>query len=408
MRDVFGPQVWMAAPVSAADIRAGAEWPPPRLRERAERADAQRRAARGDLSLLIEDATLRTVKVNRVGAFLDTVSALLIQPDTAENISDPQDRLNLLNVIDSASRDACTHGATLIGLIEGNLVWRSTFRSYPSAEVPGGWYFIEPMVSINSEDGKPDIVSVGAYNGESIVVEIRKWEHLSSGRGVIGQSVASEAPRPAQIVQVNKPPVDGLWGTSDVDDLAPIAAEINERMSGIDYVVSRNERPVFGVYGNTDDLPAIRSLLDVEGASPGEPLTAAELRDWAPSLREHDVAVFPDGIRQAGYITWDGDMSASFDLLGQLERDWSTVSGMAVTEPADSAEVASGVAIARRNFRLVAKTARLHEELHAALEALVGPFDWPYIGEALGDGSSDGGTETPPPAAPMMLVGGEL
>ena len=295
-----------------------------------------------------------------------------------------------------------------MGVVDGDLVWRSVFRSYPSAEVPGGWYFVEPMVSINSEDGKPDIVSIGVYNGQSLMLEIRQWEHLSSGRGVIGQSVASEAPRPAQFLQISKPPIDGLWGTSDVDDLAPIAAEITERMSGIDYVVTKNERPMVMVYGNTDDLPAVRSLLDIEGANPGEPITAAELRAWAPSLREHDVVVFPDGIREARYLMWDGDMSASFDLLGQLERDWSTVSGMAVTEAADSAEVASGVAIARRNFRLVAKVARLHEELHAALEILVGPFDWPYIGESLGDGSSDGGTETPLPTSPMMLVGGEL
>jgi len=271
----------------------------------------------------------------------------------------------------------------LVGLIEGELAWRSTFRSYPSAEVEGGWYFIEPMVSIASEDGRPDIAAIGVYNGTSLATEIRRWTHVSPGRGVIGTAVATEAPRPATFIRIDKPPVDGNWGTSDVDDLAPIAAEITERMSGIDYVVTHNERPPVAIYGNTDDLPAVRALLDTDGASPSEPLTAQELRRWAPSLVENDVVIFPDGIRSAEYLLWDGDMSASFDLLGQLERDWSTVSGMAVTEPGDSAEVASGVAIARRNFRLVAKTARLHAELHAALETLIGPFAWPYIGESL-------------------------
>ena len=372
----FDPNV----PALLTDFQDGLQWPPTRLAERVRVFAERDRIAAGDYSMLIEDAEDRTVVTNRIGAYLDTVSALLMATDPGSNFVDAAVRQQLQNMLDNAARDACTHGKGLMLTVGDRMLAPPISNAFPLGDTDA-WLFIEPRVTPESEDGRANILQVTVWENGSLGGVLYEFTPSSQpGVGQIGRQVGELTPAPAQLVDINKPPTRCGWGTSDVDELCSITAQMVRRDSAISYILDRNERPLFAVYANTSDIPAVRELLDVTGADIGDPLNAQQMREWAPSLRRHDIAIYPDGITNAEYLSWDGALTSSFDFSDKLERDWSLLSGMAPVESGDSAEVASGVAIARRNFRLTAKVARLHGALYAAAEQLVGPFEWPYVG----------------------------
>ena len=79
-------------------------------------------------------------------------------------------------------------------------------------------------------------------------------------------------------------------------------------------------------------------------------------------------------------------------FMDHLEMCWSRASGQMPLESGDSAGEESGVAFARKQVRLVARSRELHEAIKDALTIVVGEFEWPYVDAMLGM------TEEPTPA----------
>ena len=367
-------------PVLIEDIRDGQQWPPTRLQARIDRFREREELAAGDYSSVIEDTKKRKVIVNRIGAYLDTVSALLLATNPGEGLEDRR-RYELQNMLDNAARDACKHGKAIMIELNDRLMTMPIRNAFPVGDSEA-WLFIEPKVTASSLDGRPNVLNILIWENDRVSGIIHEY-HIddTSSTGQIGRRVAELPAESARLVSVDKPPSEMGWGSSDVDDLKSVAVEMVLRDSSISYILDQNETPLFAVFSNTNDLPAVKSLLDIEGSDSGDTLTARELSKFAPSLRRHDIVIYPDGVTDARYIEWGQNLDSSFTFSDELEKNWSLVSGMSLTESGDSAEVSSGVAIARRNFRLTAKVARLHGPLYAAAQELVGPFEWEYIGQ---------------------------
>lgn len=394
----------MAAPVVAADLAVGAEWPPERLRERIRRTELLHTAARGNLAPLLSDTGTditaqidpdqmpRIVGCNRIGAVIDAVNALLLTTDPGAGM-DPTMRQAIQCGLEQAATDAMTYGRGLLAVKAQMMVPLDMRYAYPlDAGDSGMWVTVEPMVTVESPDGQPDKAIVEVFDGSTAMAEVREYEFTHWGPSTLGDTVATLPAVPARVATADRPPMHGRWGTSAVLDMLPIAVELERRDAGLSRVLDRNEAPVFVVVSNTGDLADIAGTLNASGTGETATPTPAELRRFAPSLRDHDVLIAPTGVTDVKYVTWDGDMMATFEFMNRLDQEWTRVTGMAPIESADTGDTPSGVALARRNAMLTARTARLHSALHvAAMQVLGMSFDWPYIGtQMVADMAADG------------------
>ena len=152
---------------------------------------------------------------------------------------------------------------------------------------------------------------------------------------------------------------------------------IHRRSDSLDYVVSYNERPIAQFPLSMEPGTIMAALGDQlkDGARDAE-----ELRDAAPALGNQNILLVPPGMDPGVMLERLSDMGATFDNLDRLTQAWSDATGFSTTESADTADVASGVAIARRNARGTAITkGTLFEPLRHALGIIAPEMEWEYV-----------------------------
>ena len=151
-----------------------------------------------------------------------------------------------------------------------------------------------------------------------------------------------------------------------------MAVALARRESGADYALDRFEVPTFQIaMANAD---ASRALLGVEEQ---RELTIDEVRSWVPTLLGHDVLLGRDGYQAGAFIQADLSTDKALNFLARLDQRWTQKTGQVPVEQADTGDVSSGVAVARRQARLVARSRERHTALLRMLSRLLGhPLDW--------------------------------
>ena len=202
---------------------------------------------------------------------------------------------------------------------------------------------------------------------------------------------------PARLEVVDRAPVEGDWGTPQVDDLVGIACEMVRRDSSLSHSLDMTETPPLVVEAASADVPKLLELYDKMGTGIRSALNveidSADIEDLMQALPRSGVFVATDGITDYKLLENPNSLSDSMKNYGLLQGNWTQETGMAPVETADSGNVESGVAVARRNAMLVLKTARLFGALYAASQMALYPYMWEYIGrrtaESMGEDAAD-------------------
>ena len=379
------PEVDLEVPVTAADLDEGKPWPPPRGLDRAARMTAQRQASKGDYRKWLPEYR-PDVSFNPIGGYIDDVRAVMMASHPAED-EELRRRRSIRRSVGAATTSMINHGrAVFIG--DGTVAQCLDVRFAWPFDNGEGWAFVVPVVTDQSPDGEPDAADTWIWAATTEDTGIfggfrRRLESASrmGTWGHFGETIAAYPAVPMMLAVADRPPVETGWGTPHTDELIPIAVAMARRESGADYALDRFEVPHGQVKWNDADA-AFRVGTETGGDT--NSLDPGVIRQQAPALIEHDITVLSDGRQTLEFVQADLNTEAALAYLERLDRRWSQQTGQMPMESGDSAAEESGVAFARKQVRLVARSRELHEAQYDALMVVAGEFDWPYVGTMLG------------------------
>jgi len=392
------PRVDLAVPVWLADIAPQAQWPPPRLSARTERLQLLWDAANGHLARWADIPT----PYGRYEALVDIHQAILTaRPPTAPG----RDPRQLLGAAKAAAWSLLTYGRTVVVDSAGVLRVPDMRFVWPVADAPDAWVEAIPRINREATAAQPYAIDLWLI-AEGVRAGARYgWNAtslLDMDDGQLGEMIAPLPPVPARAASVDHgTPVAG-WGEPLLGQLLPLIVQLGRREASVDYILDRAERPIFTVELQSYKASRIAQLLGDQVT--GDDVTPELLQQLAPALAEHDTLVNVDGLRNPQYVTFDGSLDASFSFLRRLDQMWTEKTGVASVEAADSGDLPSGVAFARRQATLVARTREMHQGIETALAELVDGLDWPWI-DPLGESAvppSGRDPQTDPPSAEGM------
>ena len=389
------PEVWMSIPVTLDELSEGSIWPPTRGLRRRRRMDAQHAAARGDYSTWLPNYAPDIVTAP-ISSLVDDVRSIM--SSTLPEIDEPDAMLAMLcAAVGSAVHDMIVHGRTVAVFDGTSLLSLDVRYTWPLWGIADGWVTVTPTVTPASQDGDPDVATITAYaNGQSSTVIRRLDASNQAGTyGTLGPEVASIEGPTVAVAHTDNPPVIDGWGEG-CDHLIPIAVALARRESGADYALDRFEVPLFQIGMASTD--ASQALLGVE--SPRR-LTETEIRQMVPTLLGHDVLLLTDGYRPGEFAQATLSTDKSLNFLARLDQRWTQKTGQVPVEQADTGDVSSGVAVARRQARLVARSRERHTGLLTMFNRLLGrPLNWPYVSDMMADPHEDDPPSDAPPVDP--------
>ena len=379
------PFVELYVPITKADLTKGSQWPPQRGMSRQKRMNDQWSAARGDYSRWLPEYK-PDLAFNPIAAYVDDVRAIMMASHPAEEQPVPK-RKAIRRAIGRSTWDLIIHGE---GVFAGN---DDTVTSWP---IRYGWPFVDdtgyafvvPAVSTKSKDGTCDVIDVWVVADGAIGGYRAGLEGCSNTEayGTIGDTIETYAPVDGNWSNCSRPPVDYKWGKPHADELIPIAVAYARRESGADYALDRFEVPHYEITQADADAGANFPGSEHVGDSPQ--ITPLAYRQMAPSLNEHDVVVIGGGKRSGGFKQATLSTGQALDFLDRLDQRWSQQTGQQPMESGDAGNEESGVAFARKQVRLVARSREIHEAERDALYEVIGEFGWDYVGTMLGSTES--------------------
>ena len=348
------------------------------------RMEALRSAAMGDYSPWLPDYR-PDVAFNPIGDYIDDVRAVMMASHPGEGL-EAAVRRRLRRAIGTGTWNLIVYGRTVFVGSAGTVMAVDMRYAWPFDDGES-WAFVVPQVTGRSGYGTgwPDVVDVWIASGNVLGGYRQRLvsEQTLSTYGQLGEIIETFPAAAMGVSYCDRPPVLDGWGKPHTETLTPIAVAIARRESGADYAIDRNEVPKLQVkIANADagmGLPGSPSLSRDRAG-----LTPDELRRELPGYTENDILVPLDGWGEASYVQAELNTEASLAFLDRLDRAWNRATGQMPMESGDSAAEESGVAFARKQVRLVARSRELHEGQYDALEELVGLFDWPYVGTMLG------------------------
>ena len=272
--------------------------------------------------------------------------------------------------------------------------------TWPLWGIDGGWVTVTPTVTPASQDGDPDVATITVYaDGQSSTIIRRLDASNQAGTyGTLGPAVASIEGPPVTAAHTDNPPVIDGWGEG-CDQLIPLAVALSRRESGADYAL----RPVRGVDSSKSGWPPPTPQPGAaRRRSKSRQLTVDEIRAMVPTLLGHDVLLLHrDGYRPGEFAQATLSTDKALNFLARLDQRWTQKTGQVPVEQADTGDVSSGVAVARRQARLVARSRERHTGLLGMFQRLLGrPLNWPYVSDMMADPHEDAPPPDAPPVAP--------
>ena len=363
-------------PISVDDLADGSQWPPSRARNRTYQTRRWAKAAEGDYSdYLVDPSQFGPALTPRIGTHAELVTALLLAspPTVGDNGGD-----QMLADAVGCGGSSLLHDASALAIgtahhvevVPGCYVW--PLQGVPYGE---GWVIVEPPDDrYNTYD---ETAAVRIILGNTMAGTIRKW---SGGARFQGRLGAVQDVLPTETVMHSlacRTPKKKMWGTSMLPKLLPTAVALHRREQGMDYMVESFERPIVQAKMSA----AIGQLKRTFGDFLEDATSDAEvLRKLAPMLTDRDVVALPPGVEPMELLERLGDISGSTDFYGLLLGLWANDTGFSPTESADSSDVSSGVAVARRNARGVALTkGPVFAPLYTSLKVVVPDMEWDYV-----------------------------
>ena len=398
-------QVELFTPITSSELAPGEVWPPKGTWSRCERLQNQYKAAKADFRPWFHPDNKLDVAINRIGAYLDDVRAIMLASHPGEAV-EPELRKAIRRAIGRASFDFRAHGTAIaVGNAAAGAVncWPAR-HAWPFAD-DSGWSWVIPTVEASIDTNIEGFNALTIYIVSNGVLGGYTVELLSQGQsetcyGTISDNVIKAIdPMPADFYTANRAPFEYGWGTSHVDSLIPVAVTMARRESGADYALDRFEVPHYEISQAGADAGVNWDPTKTYGDKPAVPITAEQYRQAVGTLREHDIVVMGEGKMSGGFKQATLNTSSSLAYLDRLDKAWTQLTGQSMLDSgADEAE--SGIAFARKQVRLTARVREDHEAIRDMLFEVVGEFDWPFVGTMLGNIDNDGAD--PAVTAPVL------
>ena len=385
-----------SVPVYLEGLAVGRQWPPPRVSNVVARFQMLYEAASGVLGQWYPQADNPK---NRWPWVLEMYQAVLtdVPPEAAgESLATP---------VNQAIEQMLLYGRSLLVRFDEGLVVPDMRFAHPMGDTPGAWLTAVPEVGRDSSGGEPTRMRFTIYVAGQAVTTVR---NISAGlsetavpRFTLLDNAEGAGAVPAQTAVADRGTPRYGWGTSHVEELighmvafAQIEelAEFTLRSSAIrTAVISGSSARLSSYARQLTGAPPVRTPSDHEPATPDE-------LQRMMRLVEGSVIVSPDEGIQLDYPFPEADITALMEYADRQEMLWTQKTGLAPVELADSADVSSAAAIARRQAAFVARAKQMHFAVEDPLRDLYPELDWEWVdtlGEAEDDGTSD--RESPDP-----------
>ena len=378
------------------DLQVGQNWPPPRHKYRQMRMQRQYAAATGKFGALVSsdrDRKRLTVRINRIGAFIDRVAALMLMMEP--KIADDEQRARVMVAIENIVVNCMRHGRSLAiyapelpaPLIVPDSLYVWPFE--PNEDGTQAWAMVQPYMSTETRTAQYDRLRILVWENGVMKAYVHKW-----GGGLynsIGDRIEDESDDKmatgVSLAVIDRPPIEAGWGQAAVDDLIEPALALAMRESGVSHVVNRNERAP--MYFKATKADITKAIIAMNAPIPeGKTLKPAEATKALNDLFEETdgLILVPELVEAIDYLINDMKIDASFQVINHVLLAMAEITGFAVQEAGD-AGTESGISAARRQWFGMARTLRLKYAVHAGLQELIDDFGWGWIGD---DDSGDG------------------
>ena len=349
-------------PVTTEDFEVGASWPPWRASRRTARLNSYERLYRGDFTDYVDDHNGIRTTANYFGRVAEVMASMMVSEEIDENVQ---------KAAANAIVDMMRYGRSYVARIAGEVVAldpRFCYRHEDGQTL----YVVTPFTSTKSQDGGSDYYSIYAIPVEG---NAEKWDSSTDiHSATTGQQVESIFGSPEDQESVpdcawayaDRHPSLGGWGKSAFDDMIPLIFELSKRMSANSYVLDRHMYPLLMLPMAQADVKRIL-LRDPDHDAPNFDMRDAQ-NAVRRSLDTNDKLWVPDGVdtSKATYLTWDGQLGASFGQIDLIKAELRMISGLiAALEFEDGAP--SGRAIDRMNLPTRWLATMMHNELYEAL-----------------------------------------
>lgn len=358
------------------DIAEDKDWPPQRCRDRAARFELQHRVTRGDLRLLLSRRDMRrtNVVVNRLGSYMDQMSALLLM--TPPEMTDTETLNQTIDAIEALIRNLMKHGRGVAVTLDDKLEVYDMRYMWPFPPREDGfqpWALIEPYQSESATTSLDNTVRILIFEDGMAEGFIHEWSESK-----IGKRVEDLEPVAAEFAVIDRPPTYGNWGAPALDDLLPLAVEWVKRDSGISRVSRRNEYSPIAFKANTSDIRKALIAMNSERAFDVDNMSDREVNQAVEEvIDDAEVMYMPELVDKIEYVLNTMKVESSLAFLDRLAGYWSFATGFHSPEQSSNAGAESGVGLVLMSWLGDARAKRLKREIHHGLEALIGKFEWP-------------------------------
>ena len=365
--------------VDPNEISVGQSWPPPRFDQRVERLERFHEWSRGDLSSLIDPAMLAAASVAPTNVFRRVakfVADLLVMARPTVTGEDDEWSAKLLRVCHDAVYQTIKYGTAFV-VSNTMLGWfRVIDARYVLRRNDGGWVIAEPRVTAVSLDQTPDLIQLINVEptGEATMATYRNSRNRV-GVGSYGEKrlqLGEERSAAVNVGQVTVAPIVGLpsvaevWGTSWFEDLATIVVQQTRRTAINTLVLDANSHPILFLKGMGGAFTNIKDGRSKAAAAGGRPVDITRQGEELAAVRHGSPILSREGLEDAKYVTWDGNLEASMTALDKIAMQLRFMSGLPAAMESDQA-IPSGVSLKRMFWQLYASVSPLYHGAHDAL-----------------------------------------
>ena len=290
-----------------------------------------------------------------------------------------------------------TYGLGLMTTVEDKIDSQNPSLWYPGKD--------DVDVIVNFEDYTregPQTIIIDVYDGET--VERRRHEYRGQmNNGQIRAEKDSENIGRGMIAQMYRLPIGDAWGTSIIPNLLPLVLGKAGCYSRNDKILDKHSRPVLVVTKTAMDL--MQSAQNMFESFSGDE-SDADVREklaeqFQEEVDENGVFYKTEADQKLEYVTWDGQLEASFRQIEELGREINDFTGY-TGDLTSGKGIPSGVALRRLLLPLYVATQALQNEITKSLIEIVSftlgtdvEVDWPHPLVVLDDpGGGQGRTPT--------------
>lgn len=386
-----------AVPVESVAGDNETQWPPTPVAPRVERLKLLHDLWRGDVSQIMDVRQLIASGVGPINVFRRVakfVADLLVRESPEAQGSDIIQAIDLVVMVHDLVSDMVRYGGGLLLVAdgpEGPLIQRLDAQyAVPTAE--GGWIVAEPRMSPTATSTTPDVLQfIVIHDGEAGVLNrsqtptgVQAGTNLGPvlSSGVIGTA--------AEVVTLPALPTQpgGTWGTSWYEDLITIVVQTSRRAAGNTKVLDENTNPLLLFRGDLDRYTTLDGVAPSRAVSNPAPGQIENEQAIINRLRQAGALGLPDGVEDATYVTWDGNLEAAMAMLDWIDKQFRLLSGIPGVLDSDEA-VPSGISLRRMFWQFDAAVSPIHHTVHRALEAALerfgGTLEWENVFEVVAE-----------------------